>query len=277
MCPKKRGKINHRRLLLKILIMTDLEGVAGYVSFDYDHASKNNEMGKRLLTGEVNAAVEGLLAGGASDVLIFDGHGPGAIHFPDLHEAARLWHGRPTPPRSVWGEVMSNYDATIIIGQHAMAGVARGDLAHTQSSKTVESYKLNSRPIGEIAQWALFAGSFNVPLIFLSGDDAACNEAVELIPGLATAAVKTGLSRNSAISLSHPAACRMIREGTEAALKTHMRNPCPPLILPGPFVLEKRYFHTDTVDAYRDKPGVEIVDSLTVRIRMENIRDIIYA
>jgi D-amino peptidase len=262
---------------MKVMIMTDLEGVAGYVSFDYDHGSKTNEMGKRLLTGEVNAAVEGLLAGGATDILVFDGHGPGAIHYPDLHESAKLWHGRPAPPRSVWGEILARYHAALMIGQHAMAGAARGDLAHTQNSRAIESYTLNGRPIGEIAQWALFAGSFNVPLIFLAGDDAACAEARDLVPGLPTAAVKTGLSRNSAISLSHSAACRLIREGAETALEKHRAAPLAPVQWPAPYVLEKRFFHTDSVDALRDKPGVEIVDSLTVRIRSDHVRDIVYA
>lgn len=261
---------------MKILIMTDQEGVAGYVSFDYDHGSRNNEMGRRLLTGEVNAAVEGLLAAGATDILVFDGHGLGAIHYPDLHESAKLWHGRPAPPFSVWGEIVDQYDATIVIGQHAMAGVARGNQNHTQNSQAVESYTLNGRPIGEIAQWALFAGSFHVPLIFLSGDEAACAEAQELIPGLPTVAVKTGLGRNSAISLSHPTACRLIRSGAEYALKQHAAQPIPPLQWPGPYVLEKHFFHTDAVDALRDIPGVEVVDSLTVRLRSDNLRRLIY-
>jgi D-aminopeptidase len=63
----------------RIFIMTDIEGVAGVTSFKdqtfgdgryHDHA-------KRLLTAEVNAAVEALLEGGVEEVLVADGHGPG--------------------------------------------------------------------------------------------------------------------------------------------------------------------------------------------------------
>ena len=262
---------------MKILIMTDLEGVAGYVSFDYDQASRNNEQGRRLLTAEVNAAVAGMIEAGADDFLVFDGHGPGAIHYPDLHEAARLLHGRPVAPRSVRREIFTGFDAAVMIGQHAMAGVTRGNLHHTQSSRSIESYTLNGRLIGEIAQWALYMGSFDIPLIFLSGDEAACDEVTTLVPGLTTAAVKVGLSRNSAVSLAHPAACRLIREGSRTALTNHRTNPLTPVRWPGPYVLEKRFFHTDAVDAVRDNPAVEVVDNLTVRLRADRIQDIVYA
>ena len=261
---------------MKILIMTDLEGVAGYVSFDYDQASKNNEQGRRLLTAEVNAAIDGLLEAGAADFLVIDGHGPGAIHYPDLHEAARLLHGRPLAPPSVRNDIIAQYDVTIIIGQHAMAGVQQGNLGHTQSSKAIDYYSLNGRLIGEIAQWALYTGSFDIPLLFLSGDDTACTEVRELIPEITTSAVKIGLSRNSAISLSHAASCRLIHAGVKTALEKHRAHPVAPLCWDGPFVLEKRFFHTDAVDAARDKPGVEVVDSQTIRWRADNIRDIIY-
>ena len=82
---------------MKILIMTDLEGVAGVVSFE-DQTGANSryyEAAKKLLTAEVNAAVDGLIQVGVEEVLVVDGHGPGAIQFEDLHPAARLMHGRP--------------------------------------------------------------------------------------------------------------------------------------------------------------------------------------
>lgn len=262
---------------MKILMMTDLEGVAGYVSFDYDQSSRNNEQGRHLLTAEVNAAVEGMIEAGADDFLVFDWHGPGAIHYPDLHEAARLVHGRPVAPASVRRELFVGFDAAVMIGQHAMAGIQRGNLSHTQSSQSIESYTLNGRPIGEIGQWALYVGSLGIPLIFISGDEAACAEATALAPGLTSAAVKQGLSRNSAVSLAHPTACRLIRERSHAAVAAHRVKPLPPVRWPGPYVLEKRFFHTDAVDYMYDNPNIEIIDSLTVRLRADSLEDIVYA
>ena len=264
---------------MRVLMMTDIEGVSGVVTFK-DHSYPDGryyEHAMRLLTAEVNAAVEGALEAGATDVLVFDGHGSGGIWFEDLHPKARLLHGRPLAERSILNDVYKTCDVSMIIGQHAMAGVDRGNLNHTQSSKSVEYYKLNDRFIGEIAQFALHTGALGLPMIFLSGDDAACREAEELIPGITTASVKEGLSRNSAISLSAFEARRRIGEGIRNAVRNHRKNPVALLKWEGPFVLEKRFFHTDTADQACTRPGVERVDSRTVRLRSDNIQDIIYA
>lgn len=261
-----------------VYVMTDLEGVAGVVTFHKQTSPGGEyyEQAKKLLTAEVNAAVDGMLEEGVEDILIADMHGPGAICFEDLHPKAKLLHGRPLGPRAVIDEVVKDYDACMNIGQHAMAGTQTGDMNHTQSSASVDSYKLNGKPIGEIAQFALYRGSFGQPVIFLSGDEAACKEIEELIPGVTAVAVKKGVGRNSAISLSAAEARERIRAGVKAAVRKYRQSPIAPLVWDPPFVLEKRYFHTDTADGAAVAPDVERVDSQTVRLRSDNIRDIIY-
>jgi D-amino peptidase len=263
---------------MKVYISTDIEGVAGVVTFGVQTRpeGKYYEAAKKLLTAEVNAAVEGMLEVGVDDVLVSDGHGPGAIVFEELHAAAKLIHGRPLAPRAVRDEFTRNYDVCMIIGQHAMAGVADGNMNHTQASNAIDHYKLNGKPIGEIAQFALYQGALGLPMIFLSGDDAACREAEELIPGVATVSVKHGLSRNSAISCSAPEARRRIREGVKAVIQRQQKQPIAPLTWPGPYVLEKRFFHTDSADADASILGAERVDSQTIRFRSDNIQEIIY-
>lgn len=263
---------------MKVFMGTDLEGVAGVVSFTEQTYSdgRYNDAAKRLLTAEVNAAVEGLVSAGVEDVLVSDGHGPGAIWFEDLHPAASLLHGRPVALRAVCDAVIAGYDVCVMIGQHAMAGVATGNLSHTQSSRSIDCYTLNGKKIGEIAQFALYYGALGLPLIFVSGDEAACAEAEALIPGITTVAVKKGLSRESAISLSAVEARRRIREGIELAIERQESEPLPPLRWEGPFVLEKRFFYTHHADAAASQPGVERVDSQTVRLYGESIMDIIY-
>ena len=263
---------------MRVLMMTDLEGVAGVVTFEQDSYpdGKYYEAAKRLLTAEVNAAVDGLLEAGAEEVLVLDMHGPGGIAFEDLHPAARLMHGRPLAPQAVRDAVYRTYDVSVIVGQHALAGVADGNLAHTQSSRSIDIYTLNGKPIGEIAQWALYCGALGLPVIFLSGDRAACREIEDLIPGITTAAVKQGLSRTSAITLSKEASRELIRSRSREALQRHSLAPIAPLVWESPYVLEKRYFHTDTADAAASQPGFERVDSQTVRLRSDSILDLIY-
>ena len=185
-------------------------------------------------------------------------------------------HGRPLAPAEVRSAVVAQYDVAVMVGQHAMAGVVGGNLAHTQSSKNIDYYKLNGKFIGEIGQWVLYSGALGLPMIFLSGDDDACREVENLVPGITTVETKQSLSRNYAISLSAQESRSRIGEGAARALEIHMQNPIPPTVWESPYVLEKRYFHTDTADAAAAHPGVERVDSQTVRLYSDNVMDIIY-
>ena len=262
---------------MKVFVETDLEGVAGVTTFYVETMPDGRyyEQARRLLTAEINAAVDGLLEAGVGDVLVSDGHGPGAVLYEDLHPSARLAHGRPLAPRML-DNFVAGCDAAIFIGLHAMAGTRDGNMNHTQSSKTIDSFRLNGKPIGEFAQCALHMGSLGIPLIFASGDAAACREAGEFMPGIVTAEVKVGLGRNSAISLSRQESHRRIREGVKRAVEQQRARPLKPLVWPGPYVIETRYFHTDVADAAAQRAGAERVDSQTVRLRSNSIAEIIY-
>ena len=158
--------------MTRVVVGTDMEGCAGIVSLvDQSRADgRYHEQSKRIATKEFNAAVDGLLDAGAEDILMLDGHGPGAVLFDDLHQSAKLLHGRPAAPRTVRDSILAEYDACVMIGQHAMAGLRTSNQNHTQNSRTIDYYKLNGQLIGEIAQFALYNGSLGLPMIFLSGD-----------------------------------------------------------------------------------------------------------
>lgn len=264
---------------MRIIMCTDVEGVAGVTSFDEQAAAtgKYYEQARKLLTGEVNAAVEGMVREGVEEILVLDGHGAGGIVYEDLHPAARLAHGRPMAIKRFCDEWVPQYDAAIMVGQHAMAGAERGTLNHTQSHIHYEYYTLNGKRIGEIGQWGLCCGAYNVPLIFVSGDDCACREAEDLVRGIMTAAVKVGLSRTSAISCSIAESHRRIREGVIRAVQQQRSKPLPPLRMKGPYVLEKRFFHTGFVDGYAGDPRARIIDAVTVQLCSDNLLEIIYA
>ncbi len=254
--------------------MTDLEGVAGVWDFDYRDtldALKVDEIRRngRLLTGEVNAAVEGFLEGGATEVVVNDGHGVGAtIDVEALHPAARLIHGQGRPS---WLPLLDgSFGATAIVGAHAKAGTAGANLCHTMSSLTIRSYEINGVSMGEIGMQALAAGHYGVPFAFLAGDRYACTEIAALLPGVSTVAVKEGLSQRSACCLSPVEARRRIREGARLCLES--RAFAEPYRLEPPLIFREERIHADfDTDKPPSDPCVTIVSSHVREVRAGDI------
>ncbi len=203
----------------RILIVTDLEGVGGVNNAEEQllPGQRRYEESRRLLVGEVNAAVEGALKAGAREVVIWDGHdGSRTLSIDDVHPRAKLIQGEPTPPNYYLENDL--YDGILFVGQHAMAGAKNGVLAHSQSF-TVQSISLNGRPVGEIGQVAAIAGYFNIPVIMLAGDQAACDELLAIQPKAETVAVKRLVGKGSTLSLSHSEARTQIEAKAQRAVE----------------------------------------------------------
>lgn len=180
--------------------MTDLEGVAGILNFD-DYgtpASRYYEVARSLTTGEVNAAIEGALAAGATYILVVDGHGYGAINQVELHPAAELYAGRPMEYPFLCDKT---FDAAMVVGQHAKSNTDGGHLSHT-GSFAIEELTINGVSVGELGCNMLFCSCFGVPTVMVSGDLACCEEARALVPEIETAAVKRGVKRGPATGLT---------------------------------------------------------------------------
>jgi len=223
--------------------MTDMEGVAGLKNSEdwCKPDSRFYAVGCRLLTLEVNAAVEGFFAGGAAYVQVADGHGWGGIDIELLDprvEYARGWGAKAWP----FG-LDDTYSGVAWIGQHAKASTEYAHLAHTQSFAYID-LSVNGVSIGEFGQLGLCAAELGVPAFFGSGDLAFTKEAETLAPGIVTCAVKRGVmagtgeeclmeeyrQRNAGAVHAPPARARaMIRQAAEAALWKLKKNP-PPLI-----------------------------------------------
>lgn len=258
-------------------VMTDIEGVAGVPSFEQCSCASGvyYDRSRRLLTREVNAAVGALLNCGYDDVIVCDGHGEGGLDFDLLHPEARLIHGGPATVHEKLAP-LCDCDICLMIGQHAMADAARANQCHTQYYDGIASIELNGEPIGEIAQFALWAGAFGVPLVFLSGDTAACREAAALLPGIRTAEVKQGLSLNAELTLSSQLAQALIGKTVDEAVKRHDAQPSAPLRLDPPYTLDVRYKHAKFMQHRLAEPDIDRIDELTVRVQGDAIVDLIY-
>jgi D-amino peptidase len=202
----------------RIFILTDLEGVGGVHDAEEQllPGQRRFEESRRLLAGELNAAIEGAFAAGASEVVVWDGHdGSRTLSVDLIDRRAKLIQGKPTPANYYLSE--KAYDGIIFVGQHAMSGAPNSILAHTQSFQ-VKRLTINGKPVGEIGQTAAIGGHFGIPVIMLTGDEAACQEIRELQPKAVTVAVKRLAGRASALSLSHEEARRRIQAAAREAV-----------------------------------------------------------
>lgn len=254
---------------VKLYIMTDLEGAAGVNRWVQTREGETIEKAAamRLLTHEVNAAVQGILdAEPNADIVVWDGHGSGGLVFDELHPRARVVrHGQGMgAPHCLDG----SFDALFFIGQHAMAGTPSAPLCHTYSSRTVEHYMLNGMLVGEIGCLTAMAGALGVPAVFLSGDDKACAEAKALVPDMVTVATKVGLGLELALHLSAEASRQAIRVGASQAAGLIGR--IPSLKMTGPFELLIRVKEGCSIETYLNA-GMERVDQQTVVARDQNL------
>jgi len=144
-----------------------------------------------------------------------------------------------------------------------MAGTQNGFLDHTQNSTTWHDYSMNGRRMGELAQWALVAGNFGVPVLMVSGDEAACAEARQFFNPVETAVVKQAIRRNRAELVESDEARARIREaaGKSIALIGKAR----PFVPTKPMEIILEYNRSDYCDRVADNPGVERLDARTVR------------
>jgi D-amino peptidase len=204
----------------KIFMITDMEGVSGIFDTELQclpYKSPRWEESRKLLTGEINAAVDGLFEGGAAEVVVWDGHSSGQnLSVLDIHPRARLLTGGSV---SSTLELDPSYSAVIFIGQHALAGAEKGILGHSYDSQNIQNIWVNERPTGEIGARVMLAGTFGIPVVMLAGDTAACKELHELVPQAECAEVKSGVSRTAGFMLPHPASCALIREKARRGLE----------------------------------------------------------
>jgi len=224
----------------KIYVVTDLEGISGVYQFAQTRETETPlaRQAREYFMGDLAAVVRGLRAGGATEILVLDGHGNQAV-IPHLMEpGAKYLTGLPRPG------VLTGLDGTVaglvFVGYHAMMGTPDGVLHHTQSSKSENRYWYNGVESGELVQCAAIAGHFGVPPILVTGDEAACREATNFFgPDCVTVSVKKGVARESAILYPFEESRRALYQGAKRAMQAISK--CKPYHLRLPIRAKKQW------------------------------------
>ena len=226
---------------MRIYISVDMEGATGVCHRDHlMPGGQDYEKARHWLTGDVNAAVEGAVAAGATDIVVADGHGTMRnILLDELHPEARLLTGpaqaRQRPLAQLGALEHGLFDAAFLVGHHARAGATGGLLAHTWVGAVVHEIRLNGKPASEGYLNAAIFGHYGIPLVFASGADDHCREMrADFGDDIVTVEVKQALGPTAIVTLTPERAQGLIRAGAERALQ---RLP-DPLRIEGPVTLE---------------------------------------
>jgi D-amino peptidase len=253
---------------VKVLIMCDMEGVSGIVVWEQvNGGAPMYEEGRKLYTEEINAAVRGAKAAGATEIVVVDCHGAGGgwtfnSLIPELLHPDCNWVAHHTWSR--YTELLEQgCDACLLVGMHARAGTPDGVLCHTISTTNWRNLYFNDDLVGESGINGALCGHYGVPILLVTGDEATCRETRELFgTGLTTVAVKRGLSRYSARQIPPVRARQLIEEGAKHALSNlHAVKPYVPA---KPTTITVDLGTVDNAAQFRGRAGVEVVEPLKV-------------
>jgi D-amino peptidase len=237
----------------KAVIVTDLEGVACVTDpLVWDAAAAPEAFAEyvRLFVGEVNAAANACFDSGAEEVLVVEGH------------------------RNSFRGQLEAFDPRVrlALGVPFHADAEGAVLSHSHSTKTYVATWLNGTLIGEIGHLGALFGEYGTPLVFVSGDTAACREAEDLVEGIVTASVKQAAGRFGAYSLSPESARSLIREKAAEALSK--RDAISPVIVAPPVEFVVEFSTTDPVERDTLIPGIEAAGSRRIVIRGQSVAEV---
>ncbi len=264
---------------MKILIAADMEGITGVVHWDQVNPSHPEySRFRRLMTGDVNAAIRGAFSGGADSVMVTDGHNNSRnILIEELDPRAVLNTGSPMPLSMVHG-VDQNVDGVFFIGYHGRMGAQNAILDHTWSDERVGNLWINGRLFGESGFNGAVCGHFNVPVIMISGDQTVCAEAHDFFGDLETAVVKTAIGRMAAECLPPAVTAKLIEGTAEHALRGLANKQSPrPFKVEAPITMVLEFVQSEMADKAMIMPGAKRLEDRKVQYVAEDMVTIYFA
>lgn len=257
---------------MKVYISADIEGITGLVSWSQcgrpDGHHYDFGFARRMMTHDVNAAIRGAKAAGATTIVIKDSHGTSKnLLIDELEPGVSLVSGHGGGIDGMMMGIDETFDAALLVGYHAMAGTTAGIMEHTITGG-VHRLRINGIPSGEIALSAGVAGRYGVPLVFISSDEAGCVEAKERIHHIRTASVKKGLARYMGECLSPDQTGPMIEKGVEEAIRN--RSQVQPWVPAEPTTITVEFNRSEEADMCQRLIFGSRLDAYTVEVTFDS-------
>lgn len=259
---------------MNVFIMVDIEGISGIYSKEQvlPSGTRFNE-GRKFFTEEINACVSGLKEAGVDKIFVRDCHGGSySLQWENasddvdgyvcgIHEGFRFAD-------------IEEFDAVILLGYHAMAGTHRAVLEHTFSSINIQNMYVNNTKVGEIAVDAAILGEKGIPVIMVSGDDKACKEAKNFLPGVVTAEVKRGLDIEAAVLMPINKAHQLIHDKTVEAVN-NFKN-LKPFVFEAPIELKVELTERKALPSSVGKPYLKHIDGRTYSVSGKSVEEALF-
>jgi D-amino peptidase len=257
---------------MRVHISADIEGVAGVVAPTQCQAGQAEyEKARILMTHEVNAVIEGLLDGGATEIVVNDSHGQMTNLLPELlHPAADLILGKPKPMNMACG-LETSHDLFCMVGHHSRAG-GTGVLSHTTNGFAFREVRVNGTPCGEPAIYGAYAAELGVPVGLISGDDQTLAENRDLFPDAEIVVVKHAFGQRAARSVSVQRARDMLHAAAHRAASRPQVRPQPPA---GPFRAEFDLSSVGLADQVAILPPAVRLGPVTVAFDCRSMAEVI--
>lgn len=257
----------------KIYISVDMEGIGVIVSSAQTGPGRfEYERGRKLMTAEVNAAIEGCLEAGAGEIVVADSHGNAQNLIPEeLNEKALLIRSFPRPLLQMEG-IDETYDGVIFIGYHPKEGTPNANLAHTIWGGKIFEIKINGLPVSEAIFNAAVAGHFGVPVIMVAGDQYVAEEASRTYGPTETVMTKESIGVLSAKSRHPKLICQEIREKSKKAVERLKEH--EPYVIKPPMRMELTFKDVYDAEAFGYLPWVKRLSGKTILVETESIIDI---
>jgi len=260
-------------MTVRVFISVDMEGIGGLTTVrQVTRGTDDYAWARQLMTQEANAAVAGASDAGALKIVVSDAHGDmGNILPHELDPRAELVQGTPKLPWSMMTGIEEGFTGCAFIGYHAASGTANAILDHTYTGWFAD-IRVNGLSWNETHLNAALAGSFHVPLLFVSGDEACCDQATAAMPWVKAFATKTAFAATAGRSKSpktvQDATRRLVAESVKHADRAEVWKPA------GPFALEALLTSSALGDMLSIAPGTERTSARSVRFEADDIRTV---
>ncbi len=254
---------------MRIHITADMEGIATIChDVQTDQKGLDYPRMREIMTGEVQACIDGAQEGGADEILVVDAHDTGRNLLVEKMTGEFEVVQGTAYELGMMASISKDFDASFQVGYHSMRHTHAGTLGHTYTYLVAE-LRLNGKIMGESGLSAAIAGHYGVPLVFVSGDAHAVRQALELVPGAVGVPTKEGVGLYGVRSSTPAEAIKMIRKGAKEAMSRV--GEIKPLVVKKPVSMEVEFTKPLMAEYVSRMPTVKKIDKKTVACRVKDM------